>query len=99
MPTHVEAVRALREKVRQKHGSEACLEKARLALAEEAGAEGTSAPANEDAFTALLSSQLEIQKAHRRVKAAEKAESELAKDVRSATALHETAQVALEEVS
>ena len=100
LPSHIEAARALRHKVQLKHGSEACLEKARLALAEEASADGapSSYAPPEHAFTVLLGKQLAIQKAQRRVKAAEKAESEFAEKAIYAAALHKTAQAELEEV-
>ena len=101
-PTHVEAAELLREKVLKKHGSTACLEKARAVMAQETAerqAAGESSTAPENAFVEMLGRQLAIQKAQREVKLAEERARRSAEAELEASCAREAADAALEDVS
>ena len=62
-PSHVEAVKILRQKVQQQHGSEACLSKAHEKLAAEGSSTAGSTEPPRDVFAAMLGARLAIQRA------------------------------------
>ena len=62
-PSHVEAIKKLRQKVQQQHGSEACLAKAREKLAAEGSSSAGVTEPPRDAFAAMLGARLAMQRA------------------------------------
>ena len=67
----LDAVRQLRAKVQQQHGSEACLAQARENLAAEGSSTAGSAEPPRDAFAVMLGARLAMQRARSALKQAE----------------------------
>jgi hypothetical protein len=97
-PSHVEAARALRAKIVRDHSSPACLEKARLALAEEEGEAGSSTAPSSNAFLEMAratAAQALVQKARVAVARAEARKSLAQQELSAALAEVDQASAAI----